>query len=121
MIEMNTIDRLKDESVYTCGSELFVPDHSLAESVVVRVGITCQMETQYYGTTTVHFPESCYHCGEVEPDMILNDQYIQELKQQFAVVWSLCKVCHDAGKEAKTRAPNNVHAAKKESSNDEHA
>lgn len=70
--EMNMIDRLKDENVHTCGSELFTPDHSLAESVVVRVGITCQspMETQYYGATTVHFPEACYHCGEVEPDMI---------------------------------------------------
>ena len=100
---------------------LFAPDHSLAGSVVVRVSITCQMETQYYGATTVHFPKSCYHCGEVEPDMILNDQYIQELKQQFAVVQPLCKVCHDADSEAKTRAPNNVHAAKKESSNDEHA
>ncbi len=66
------------------------------------------MEACYYGASNVHFPDVCYYCGESEPTQLLDNQYMKELKEQFATVRPLCIDCRSAGKEAKTRAPNNV-------------
>ncbi len=108
--EANAVEQVKDSKVYTCGSELLSHDHHLASTVVVRIGITFQspVETGYYGATNVHLPDVCYYCGECDPDLLLDDPYIKELKQQFGTVRSLCRQCHNVGKEANTRALNNM-------------
>lgn len=104
--EANAVEQAKESNVYTCGSELLSQDHHLASAVIVR--ITCQspIETTYYAATHVHFPDACYYCGETDADLLLDDPYIKELKQQFGTVRPLCRQCRNAGKEAKTRAPN---------------
>ena len=108
--EANAVEQVKDSNVYTCGSELLSQDHHLASAVIVRIGITCQspIETTCYAATHVHFPDACYYCGETDADLLLDDPYIKELKQQFTTVRPLCRQCRNAGKEAKTRAPNNM-------------
>ena len=109
--EANAVDEVKDDNTYTCGSKLFIPDHRLSGSVIVRVGVTCAspIETCYYVAVSVHFPAVCYYCGQGDPDQLLDDTFMKELKQQFATVRPLCRECRKQG-EAKTRAPNNVTA-----------
>ena len=87
-----------------------LPDHRLSGSVIVCVGVTCAgpLETCYYGAVSVHFPAVCYYCGQGDPDQLLDDTNMKELKQQFATLCPLCQECRKKGKEAKTRAPNNV-------------
>ena len=113
--EGNEVERLKDEGVYTCGSELLPPDHHLASTVVARMNINCEspIETTYYGSSNAHFPEICFYCGERDSEQLLEDEYIQELKAAYAIVCPLCKGCRSAGKEAKVRQPNNVQCAKR--------
>ena len=108
--EANAVEQVKESNVYTCGTELLSQDHHLVSAVIVRIGITCQspIERTYYAATHVHFPDACYYCGETDADLLLDDPYIKELKQQFATVRPLCRQCRNAGKEAKTRAPNNM-------------
>ena len=97
--EANAVEQIVD-SVYTCGCVLFPPDHPLQFTVFVRVGITCEslMEVCNYGATNVHFLDVCYYCGESEPDQLLDNQYIKELKKQFAIVRPLCIDSCSAGK-----------------------
>ena len=109
-VEATLLEQIKEDNVYTCGSQMFPPDHHLMSTVIVRIGITCQspMESTYYGAANVHFPDACYYCGELEPAQLLDDEYIKQLKKMFAIVRPLCTKCRSIGKEAKTRSPNNV-------------
>ena len=83
--ETNAVEQVKCDDVYTCGCKLFPPDNPLEFTVIVRVGITCHdpMETCYYGATNVHFPDACWYCGESTPNQLLNDEYINHLKNSL--------------------------------------
>ena len=67
------------------------------------------MESTYYGPASVHFPDACYYCSELESAKLLDDEYIKQLKKMFCyIVHLLCTKCGSIGKEVKSRAPNNV-------------
>jgi len=102
------VEQAKESNVYTCGSELLSLDH-LASAVIVRIGITCQspIETTYYAATR-SFPRCMLLLWRNCADLLLDDPHIKKLKQQFATVRPLCRQRRNAGKEAKTRAPNNM-------------
>ena len=65
------------------------------------------IETQYYGATLVHFPPICYHCGMGEESLVNND-HIQELKKQYAIVSPICFLCYSEGKKPCCRLPSNA-------------
>ena len=90
--ELDAVNQAKEDNFYVCGSELFPPDHSLNVSVVVRRSILCQspMETTYYSATSINFPDACFYCGQSDPQQLLDDSYINELKQEYATVRPLC-------------------------------
>ena len=49
--------------------------------------------THYYAAVLASLPPICYHCGLGE-DCLVNNEYIQELKQKFAVVSPICFMCY---------------------------
>lgn len=69
-------------AIYICGSQLLPPDHHFMSTVIVRIGMSCQLslESTYYGAPSIHFPDACCYCGELESAHILDDEYIKQLK-----------------------------------------
>ena len=56
--EQKEVQRIRDENIFTCGSE----------QIVSFKGLTCgmQVDTQYYSAITESFPDVCVHCGCLE-------------------------------------------------------
>lgn len=99
--QLRAITRVKEELGYMCGSQLFDDEHEFHSLVITRQAIGCSshVETVYYSSTTVSFPDCCFYCGTQE--MLIDDQYISDLKKKFAVVRPLCSLCRDSDKQAK--------------------
>lgn len=99
--QLRAITRVKEELGYMCGSQLFDDEHEFHSLVITRQAIGCSshVETEYYSSTTVSFPDCCFYCGTQE--MLIDDQYISDLKKKFAVVRPLCSLCRDSDKQAK--------------------
>lgn len=112
-LQANAVVRTKEDSTYLCGRSLFPEDHQFVSTVVVRRSQSCHdtVEATYYSSTTVHFAECCVHCGSLEN--LLEDDYMKEMKSQFAVVRPLCGVCRNKGKEAKTWGLNKLNKGKR--------
>jgi len=86
--------------VYTCGSPIVPEDHPLYNKIFVRMNLTCNspIEQVYYSSKVEH-SQICYYCGEeenlVEPS--------QEILSQFQIVYPLCEVCQEKGKDFFTK------------------
>ncbi len=104
----NLIADLKDSRLYSCGG-LFPNSSQFENAIVVRQALVCNSptENQYYSATLVNFPPVCYHCGLGEESLVEND-YIQELRQCYATVLPICFICLDDGKKPLTKKPNNL-------------
>lgn len=75
-----------EPQLYTCGSALFPPTSPYHSTIVVCRANSCTdpVVTQYYSAKLV-IPAVCYYCGMSE-ETLVNDEEIQELKQQYVVV-----------------------------------
>ena len=87
--------------MYSCGCELFPPDHPLCSTVIVRQANCSEpMESQYYSATCVSFPPVCLFCSS--PEMLAEDEIVSTLKNEFAVVRPICFLCRADGKRPAT-------------------
>ena len=81
-VQIIAVRRVKDEGVYICGESLFIRDNPLFLSVVVRQCLSCTlspMETTYYASKSISFPDVCYYCGT--KSSICNNDKIKELRK----------------------------------------
>ena len=85
---------------------------------MVREAITrnSPIETQYYSSVLVHFPQVCYYCGLSE-ETLVDDEQIKELRTHYSVVLPLCFVCRSEGKKPFCRMPSDVAKKRKTSIN----
>ncbi len=85
---------------YTCGSPIVPEDHPLYNKVFVRMNLTCSspIEQIYYSCKVEH-SQICYYCGE-DDDLI---EPSQEILSKFQIVYPLCKVCQEGGKDYFTK------------------
>lgn len=60
--QLRAITRVKEELGYMCGSQLFDDKHEFHSLVITRQAIGCSshVETVYYSSTTVSFPDCCF-------------------------------------------------------------
>ncbi len=106
--ELVLLKSVIEEKIYTCGSAIFTPASQLMDTVVVRQNIGCinPVETQYYSATLVSFPPVCYYCG-VEEECFVEDDTIEQLRSEYAVVRPLCFLCKNDGKIPFVKMPRN--------------
>ena len=107
--EKNHLKCLAETQVYTCGSILFPPESPLHRTIVCRQTLTCQspMETHYYSGVATTFPPVCWFCASRE-EMLTNDEFMDGLRSQYAVVRPICFLCRSNGKRPATWGANNV-------------
>ena len=65
------------------------------------------IECQYYSSKLVSFPPVCYYCGISEESFVEDDE-IQQLREEYAVVRPLCFLCKAEGKKPFVKMPTNV-------------
>ncbi|CAG8453862.1 8482_t:CDS:2, partial [Funneliformis caledonium] len=93
--------------VYTCGSPIVPEDHPLYNKIFVRMNLTCNspIEQVYYSSKVEH-SQICYYCGQeenlVEPS--------QEISSRFQIVYPLCEVCQEKGKDFFTKVSDTASA-----------
>ena len=102
--QATALQHIKEAEMYKCGSVLFPPTHGLHGLVIVRTTLACEMpvESNYFGATSVKFPDLCNHCGGVSGAPLMNDDNFKELIKQFQRVRSYCEFCKRSGKEPTT-------------------
>lgn len=107
--EKNRLKCLNETEVYTCGSTLFPPESPLHRTVVCRQALSCSspMETQYYSGVATAFPPVCWYCASPE-EMLTNDEFMANLRSQYAVVRPICFLCRSDGKRPATWGASNV-------------
>ena len=107
--ERNRLKCLAETRVYTCGSTLFPPESPLHRTIVCRQTLNCSsvMETQYYSGVSTAFPPVCWHCASPE-EMLTNDEFMEDLRSQYAVVRPICFLCRSDGKRPATWGASNV-------------
>lgn len=107
--EKRCLKPLINSRVYSCGCELFPPEHPLHSSVIVRQAINCSdpMEAQYYSATCMSFPPVCWFCGSPE-EVLAEDELVRSLKDEYAVVRPICFLCRSDGKRPATWGASNV-------------
>jgi hypothetical protein len=113
-VERNRLKCLAETHVYTCGSILFPPESPLHHTIVCRQTLSCSspMETQYYSGAATAFPPVCWYCASPE-ETLTNDDFMEDLKSQFAVVRPICFLCRSDGKRPATWGASNVAKRKK--------
>ena len=89
--------------MYSCGCELFPPDHPLHSTVVVCQAANCSdpMEAHYYSATCESFPPVCWFCGSPE-EMLAEDKLVRSLKDEYVVVCPICFLYRSDGKRPAT-------------------
>ena len=65
------------------------------------------IECQYYSSKLVSFPPVCYYCGISEESFVEDDE-IQQLREEYAVVRPLCFLCKAEGKSRCPQMSGNV-------------
>ena len=107
--EKNQLEQVVQSRMYTCGSELFPPESPLHDTVICRQSLNCcdTMETQYFSSICVKFRPVCYFCGSPE-ETLSEDECVQTLKKQYAVVRPICFLCRSDGKRPATWGASNV-------------
>ena len=70
------------------------------------------VETQYYSATLVSFPLVCYYCG-IDEESLVEDDEIERLRSEFAVVRPLCFLCKSDGKTPFVKMPRNSKNSRK--------
>ena len=104
-VEITLLEQIKKDNVYTCGSQLFPPDHHhhhLMSTVIVRIGMTCQspLESTYYGALLL----LRWTWTSPAPGRWVYQAAEEDVR--YSTVYVPC--VPSIGKEAKTSAPNNV-------------
>ena len=107
--DRNQLKCLVETKVYTCGSILFPPESPLHRTVICRQNLSClsPMETQYYSGVATAFPPVCWYCAGPE-EMLTNDEFMDNLRSQYAVVRPICFLCRSDGKRPATWGASNV-------------
>ena len=107
--EKKCLKPLINGRMYSCGCELFPPDHPLHSTVIVRQAANCSdpMEAHYYNATCVSFPPVCWFCGSPE-EMLAEDELVRSLKDEYAVVRPICFLCRSDGKRPATWGASNI-------------
>ncbi|XP_019632046.1 PREDICTED: uncharacterized protein LOC109475723 [Branchiostoma belcheri] len=108
--EGGAVTRAQQDGTYVCGGHIFAEGGRYHDKIVTKVDLTCAspVETQYYGSVTVAFPDCCFHCGTLSNLLEQTDPYILELRQSYHTVRPICSPCHAGGKQASTRGPTNA-------------
>lgn len=107
--ERTPLKQIISDGAYTCGSVLFPPNSSLHSTVFCRQALSCSdpIETQYYSSVCVSFPPVCWFCGAPE-EMLTDDEFIRNLRQEYAIVRPICFLCRSDGKRPATWGASNV-------------
>lgn len=106
------IKRVQDDGIYVCGLPLFPDGHKYHSTIIVRMSLS-DMESTYYASKSVTFPDVCFYCGERSGACLSTCDKKKELKTQFAKVRPICTCCIAEGKEPVTWGPQNVTKKKK--------
>jgi hypothetical protein len=95
--EKVTIKAHTEEIDYVCGQPLFIEEHVMQETVVVKEGLTCQTPVQpvYYSSG---YQAVCAFCGEKDSDEMVENEEIADLKRNFQTVHPICYQCYGAHK-----------------------
>ena len=103
-----------EEKLYTCGSAVFQPTSEVVDTIVVRQNVSCTdpVETQYFTATLVSFSLVCYYCG-IEEESFVEDDEMERLRNEFAVVRPLCFLCKSDGKTPFVKMPRNSRNSRK--------
>ena len=67
------------------------------------------MEAKYYSSSCTTFPPVCWYCASPE-ETLADDELVQDLRGQFAVVRPICFLCRSDGKRPATWGACNVAA-----------
>lgn len=107
--ERNYVKLVVDSKMYSCGSALFPPNSPLHSTVICRQALTCNepVKTQYYSSVCVTFPPVCWFCGSPE-ETLTDDELIQRMRSEYAVVRPICFLCRSDGKRPATWGASNV-------------
>eukprot|EP00299_Pterocystis_sp_00344_P009624 c4106_g1_i1.p1 GENE.c4106_g1_i1~~c4106_g1_i1.p1 ORF type:complete len:613 (+),score=61.70 c4106_g1_i1:24-1841(+) len=86
------LQKVLEESRYTCGSLLVPPSSPLAKIFVVKRAIRCDEPLQklYYSQKNISVPVICFHCGGSEE--VTRDP---ELLSEYKCVFPQCKECRN--------------------------
>ena len=87
---------ITEEKMYTCGSAIFTPGSQLVDTVVVRQNIGCinPVEAQYLWSLSHLF----VIIAVLKKSRFVEDDTIQQLQTEYAVVRPLCFLCKNDGK-----------------------
>ena len=108
------VQRVKDEKVYVCGSQLFPTTSKYHTNIVTRCALVCDsnIEINYFGAKLIKLPDICVYCGSSHD--LSNDQVMQDLKRMYVRVRPICCHCKHIGKQPLTWGPNNIAKKKKD-------
>ena len=107
--EKKFLKQVIEDRAYSCGCELFPPDSPFHSTIICRQALSCNdtMESQYYSSSCVSFPSVCWFCAGPE-EMLVEDEYMQNLRSEYAVVRPICFLCRSDGKRPATWGASNV-------------
>ena len=83
---------------YSCGCQLFPSGSPFHTTIVCQQAMSCNdlMETQYYSSSCISFPSVCWFCTMPE-ETLVNDDFIQNLRCEYAIVRPICFLCRSNG------------------------
>ena len=106
---------MQNKNVYVCGAQLFPDSHKYANILVVRMSLSCEsvMESAYYSSKSITFPEVRYHCRGRLGRALCNNSEIRQLRKEVSKVRPICLCCYHDDKRPVTQGPSNNVAKKK--------
>lgn len=100
--EFQQVACAKEDTLYVCGSPLFVDTSELTKICCVEPNVNCNsnMSNHYYSTRK-KFQVCCYSCGSFGDLVPIPD----ETRRRFQSIHPVCTECKESGKSERTRGP----------------
>lgn len=101
-IEMEAIIQHFDNIIYSCGSPIVSDDHFLANTLYIRLNLTCNspIEHNYY-SCRLKDVDLCFWCGS-EDELL---EIPSEMQENWKSIYPLCALCKIEGKNWEARSP----------------